>query len=177
MIKTIAAAGAASLFGGVSSRTKVADAAPTVLRPENFKHYIDLFNASDEELYPGAVRNTDAWSFLRDNIPLFECPDETLEKIYYFRWWTYRKHIKRTPDGYLVTEFLPDVPWIDEDLNPFTGDWIARTIQKPWTNGIRERGKDYNHSTFCDLIINGLVGLRPRANGEIEVKPLVPDGV
>jgi len=23
-----------------------------------------------------------------------------------------------------------------------------------------ERGKDYNHSTFCDLIITGLVGLR-----------------
>ena len=24
--------------------------------------------------------------------------------------------------------------------------------------GGKERGKDYNHSTFCDLIINGLIG-------------------
>jgi hypothetical protein len=68
------------------------------------------------------------------------------------------------------------VPWIDEDLNPLTGDWIARTIQKPWTNGIRERGKDYNHSTFCDLIIGGLVGLRPRADSTVELNPLLPAG-
>ena len=34
-----------------------------------------------------------------------------MEQTYYFRWWTYRKHIKNTPDGYVVTEFLPDVPW------------------------------------------------------------------
>ena len=39
---------------------------------------------------------------------------------------------------------------------------------------IIERGKDYNHSTFCDLVINGLVGLRPRADDTIEVNPLVP---
>src|SRR5262249_10970554 len=30
---------------------------------------------------------------------------------YYFRWWTYRKHIKETPAGFVVTEFLSDVPW------------------------------------------------------------------
>jgi hypothetical protein len=69
------------------------------------------------------------------------------------------------------------VPWIDEDLHPLTGDWIARTILKSsWANAIRERGKDYNHSTYCDLIITGLAGLRPRADEVIEVKPLVPDG-
>jgi hypothetical protein len=79
------------------------------------------------------------------------------------------QHLKRD-DGTVV-------PWIDEDLNPLTGDWIARTILKPsWANAIRERGKDYNHSTYCDLIITGLAGLRPRADEVIEVKPLVPDG-
>ncbi len=39
-----------------------------------------------------------------------------------------------------------------------------------------ERGKDYNHSTFCDLVITGLVGLRPRPDDIIEVNPLVPEG-
>jgi predicted GH43/DUF377 family glycosyl hydrolase len=75
------------------------------------------------------------------------------------------------------------VPWIDENLNPLTGDWIARTRLKTWQNGNwdqgkggEERGKDYNHSTFCDLVINGLVGLRPRADETVEVNPLVPDG-
>lgn len=86
-----------------------------MLRAENFKHYVDAFNAADEELYKGAIPNAEAWSFLRDNIPLFECPDKALEEIYYFRWWTYRKHLKKTPDGFLVTEFLPDVPWAGKD--------------------------------------------------------------
>ena len=73
------------------------------------------------------------------------------------------------------------VPWIDENLNPLTGDWIARTRLKTFTNGTwdarkggRERGKDYNHSTYCDLVITGLVGLRPRADDTVEVNPLVP---
>ena len=25
--------------------------------------------------------------------------------------------------------------WIDENLNPFTGDWISRTRLKEWENG------------------------------------------
>jgi hypothetical protein len=67
------------------------------------------------------------------------------------------------------------VPWIDEDLNPLTGDWIARTVMKTKGNQIYERGKDYNHSTFCDLIISGLAGLRPRAGDLVEINPLVPE--
>jgi len=75
------------------------------------------------------------------------------------------------------------VPWIDENLNPQTGDWISRTRLKSWKNGTwdagkggEERGKDYNHSTFCDLVITGLVGLRPRADSTVEVNPLLPEG-
>ena len=71
------------------------------------------------------------------------------------------------------------MPWIDENLNPATGDWIARTRLKTWKNGTwdagkggKERGKDYNHSTYCDLVITGLVGLRPRPDDTVEVNPL-----
>jgi hypothetical protein len=67
------------------------------------------------------------------------------------------------------------VPWIDEDLHPDTGEWIARGILDQ--RGVRDRGKDYNHSTFCDLVISGLVGLRPRADEVVEVHPLVPEGL
>ena len=82
-----------------------------VLRADSFKHYIDQFNRSDEELYVQHVPNDEAWEFLKANIPLFECPDEDFERTYYFRWWTYRKHIKDTPDGFVITEFLPKVSW------------------------------------------------------------------
>lgn len=51
----------------------------------------------------------------------------------------------------------------DENLNPFTGDWIARTRLIQRGKKIPERGQDYNHSTFCDLVISGLVGLRRAA--------------
>src|SRR5580658_4434699 len=103
-----------------------------VLRADDFKHYVDAFNAGDEELYAGAVKNASAWPFLRENCPLFECPDKTLEEIYYFRWWTYRKHLKQTPDGFIVTEFLPDVPWAGKDnsincaaaLHFYEGRWL-----------------------------------------------------
>ena len=46
---------------------------------------------------------------MEENVPWFECPDEEIEKIYYYRWWVYRKHIKKTPAGYVITEFLPEV--------------------------------------------------------------------
>ncbi len=74
------------------------------------KQYVAQFNADDEERYAN-IPNRDALAFLDGNIPLFECPDEDFERTYYFRWWTYRKHIKQTEDGYVVTEFLPKVGW------------------------------------------------------------------
>jgi len=52
-----------------------------------------------------------AAEFLADNVPLFDCPDRDIERTYYFRWWTYRKHIKMTPAGFIVDEFLPNVSW------------------------------------------------------------------
>ncbi|MGB2808254.1 MAG: glycosyl hydrolase family 65 protein [Sedimentisphaerales bacterium] len=82
-----------------------------VLKAESFKHYVDTFNKNDEDLYVQHVPNQKAWEFLKANVPLFECPDKDLERTYYFRWWTYRKHIKLTPDGFVITEFLPKVGW------------------------------------------------------------------
>ena len=68
-----------------------------------------------------------------------------------------------------------EIPWIDENLDPFSGEWLARKIK------IREgtfygRGDHYNHSGYSDLIITGLVGLRPRPDNVVEVNPLLPDG-
>ncbi len=73
--------------------------------------YVADFNSTDEEIYVQVFDNSEAEQFLKDNIPFFECPDKELEKTYYFRWWTFRKHIKETPEGYVISEFLPDVPW------------------------------------------------------------------
>ena len=72
------------------------------------------------------------------------------------------------------------VAWIDEDCDAFTGEWIARKIliEKARRRGRpvqhRERGKDYNHSTFCDLVIAGLCGIVPQKGDTVAVRPLAP---
>ncbi|MHB8524047.1 MAG: MGH1-like glycoside hydrolase domain-containing protein [Limisphaerales bacterium] len=86
-------------------------AQPLVLHSDSFAHYVDTFNRDDDQGTVSFVDNQSAWPWLRDNIPWFECPDKELEEIYYFRWWTYRKHIVKTPAGFVITEFLPPVPW------------------------------------------------------------------
>ena len=44
-------------------------------------------------------------------IPLLDISDDTIQEIYYFRWHNYFRHVKETPVGYVITEFLPPVPW------------------------------------------------------------------
>jgi hypothetical protein len=111
-------------------------AAPTatpVLTSTTFKHHIGKFNAEDNELYANAYPNAKAWDFLEANIPFFQCPDEDLERTYYFRWWTYRKHIRQTADGWVITEFLPKVSWSAKDNTIccpaghhfYEGRWLA----------------------------------------------------
>lgn len=65
-------------------------------------------------------------------------------------------------------------PFIDENLDPFTGRWLARSILRKWfESGFqRERGEDYNHSTFCDLVLSGLVGIRCRDDDVLVINPL-----
>ena len=69
------------------------------------------------------------------HIPLFECPDPAIQAIYYFRWDVYRQHIKHTPTGYVVTEFLPEVSWsgIHNTLVCATGHHIyeGRWLHEP----------------------------------------------
>lgn len=80
-----------------------------VLEPERFAHHVQRFNAMEAETVTHFIPNHAAWSWLKENIPLFECPDREVETIYYYRWWTFRKHIVKTPEGFVLTEFLPPV--------------------------------------------------------------------
>ncbi|MBQ7474745.1 MAG: hypothetical protein IJS78_02355 [Clostridia bacterium] len=72
--------------------------------------------------------------------------------------------------SHFLTENGVTVPFIDEDLDPFDGHWIAREELK--ARGVYDRGVDYNHSTFCDPVISGLCGVRPREDGTLSVLPM-----
>ncbi len=93
---------------------------------EKIKHYVELFNEQDEETYKNGTDNAHALAWLENEIPLFECPDEDIERTYYFRYWTFRKHVRRTPDGYVITEFLPKVTWSGKhnEINAAVGHHI-----------------------------------------------------
>lgn len=54
---------------------------------------------------------------------------------------------------------------LEEDYHPETGQPIV---------GL-DRSHHYFHSGFNDLILTGLVGIRPRADDVLEVNPLLPD--
>jgi hypothetical protein len=77
-----------------------------ILKPELMKANINYFNSLDSEDVKNYVSNADSYNWLSDNIPLFDCPDSAIQKIYYYRWWTFRKHLKLTPNGYIFTEFI-----------------------------------------------------------------------
>jgi hypothetical protein len=54
-------------------------------------------------------------------------------------------------------------PDLQEDYDPDTGKVIVGLA----------RSHHYNHSAFNDLVISGLVGLRPRADDTLEINPLL----
>jgi hypothetical protein len=52
-----------------------------------------------------------------NNIPFFECSDNRIEQVYYYRWKLYKAHIRNVgKDEFVITEFINHVPW---DRDPF----------------------------------------------------------
>jgi hypothetical protein len=85
-----------------------------VLKSASFKHYVDYFNGMEDENIKQAIPNDSAWQWMQKNIPLFECPQKNFEELFYYRWWTLRKHIKKTEQGFIFTEFLVQRSYADK---------------------------------------------------------------
>ena len=100
-------------IANVNTTSLDADSAATVLRYDDFAHYADYFNNMEDENIVTDIPNSGASAWMARNIPLFNCPDKDFEEMFYYRWWTLRKHIKRTPVGYGMTEFLVQRSYAD----------------------------------------------------------------
>ena len=104
-----------SITGSSATRSKEKKkSVKTILKEDNFKHYVDYFNRMEDENIVQSIPNSEAWVWMKANIPFFECPQDNFEEMYYFRWWTLRKHIKETPVGYAFTEFLIERSYADK---------------------------------------------------------------
>ncbi|MEV6036569.1 NEW3 domain-containing protein [Nonomuraea sp. NPDC052116] len=67
--------------------------------------------------------------------------------------------------GYALTQYKDGHPYVAEAHHPDEPRWIYDA---------RGHSEHYNHSTFDDLVISGLIGLRPKADGKVVVNPLAP---
>ncbi len=85
-----------------------------ILSFEDYRHYVDLFNDMEDENIAQAIPNASSADWMNENIPLFDCPQHNFEEMFYYRWWTLRKHIKNTPVGYGMTEFLVQRSYADK---------------------------------------------------------------
>jgi hypothetical protein len=94
-----------ALFAVVVPAAFGSDNSP-ILKPDSFAHYVEYFNSMEDENVTNFISNADSWNWLKKEAPLFECPDREVEEMYYFRWWSFRKHLERTPNGFVFTEFL-----------------------------------------------------------------------
>lgn len=80
-----------------------------ILNKSPLKEEVEYYNSIDSEAVVNYISNKDSYDWLLKNIPLFECPDSVLQRTYYYRWWSFRKHLKQTPDGFIFTEFIEPV--------------------------------------------------------------------
>lgn len=80
-----------------------------LLSTAKLKKYVTYFNSIDTEAVKNYVPNHQAFDWLATNVPLLDCPDPIIEQNYYYRWWSFRKHLVKTPDGFIFTEFIQPV--------------------------------------------------------------------
>jgi len=66
---------------------------------------------------------------------------------------------------YALTQYKDGRPYVAEAHHPDEPRWIYDA---------RGHSEHYNHSTFTDLVISGLIGLRPQPGDRVVVNPLVP---
>ncbi|NDW12211.1 six-hairpin glycosidase [Bacteroides sp. 214] len=164
-----------------SFRTQSADKGATVavLDYKDFAHYAEYFNEMEDENIAQAIPNAESSAWMEKNIPLFACPQQNFEEMYYFRWWSLRKHIKETPVGYGMTEFLVDRSYADKynliscaiGHHIYEGRWLRNQdylnqIVHTWYRG--NEGKHMERMMrFSSWNIDALLN-RYKVNGDID---------
>ena len=67
---------------------------------------------------------------------------------------------------YTDMQFKNGHPYVAEAADSVSGRWLYDSIF---------HSEHYNHSSYVNLVVNGLIGVRPKADTTVDVEPLVPD--
>ncbi|TDB69653.1 RICIN domain-containing protein [Micromonospora sp. KC721] len=83
-----------------------------------------------------------------------------------------QSHVTKQTYNTLLSQFAAlqyknGKPYIAEAANGDTGEWVYDAVNF---------SEHYNHSSFVDLVLSGLLGIKPQADNTLVLKPLVPDG-
>src|SRR5579875_2657616 len=109
IVLTLLLLAAPASFGARKSLRVHAIHGAYLLQPAQAHHYFTEFMQQETEAT--GRHPADPWPWMIANIPWFESSDSQFEQMYYFRWYAFQKHVVKTPTGYVITEFLPHVPW------------------------------------------------------------------
>ena len=120
-----------------SSATPPSTTGAAVLRPADYSHYVDTFRDQERQatgkLYEGED-GEDSWAWMQREIPWFDSSNKHFEEMYYFRWYAWKKHLVKTPQGYLITEWLPKPAMADYGALPDAAPFHiaeARWLREP----------------------------------------------
>ena len=121
-----------------------------VLKPADYSHYVDLFHQQEREatgtLYESGSpassaggggegeSGEDSWTWIEREVPWFDSSDKHFEEMYYFRWYAWKKHLVKSPQGYLITEWLPKPAMADYGALPDAAPFHiaeARWLREP----------------------------------------------
>lgn len=148
---------------------------------EKVRVYVHEFNQADNETVINAIPNSQAADWLLQNVPLFDCPDTLLLQTYYFRWWVYRKHLRQTPSGFVITEFLPNVPWAGAfntiscpaGHHFYEGRWIrdARYLTDYSRFWLSDKGEPRRYSFWFADAVEQFLRIHPQPNLRAELLP------
>jgi len=97
-----------------------------VLKPSVFSNYVAHFNSMEDENVTNFISNAKSWDWLQGEIPFFECPDREVEEMYYYRWWSLRKHLEQLGHNFVFSEFLTRATPVSSGLGHqlMEGRWL-----------------------------------------------------
>src|ERR1043166_5438757 len=77
-------------------------------QPGRFAQHVAHFNEMEDEPVANFIPNAEAWAWMEERVPRFECSDAEVEEMYWFRWWALRKQLRRdeTSGRFVFTEFI-----------------------------------------------------------------------